>query len=274
MNSYESYHISFKPRSPLITPLQSDTLFGHVAWALRYLQGETKLLKFLDAFEDDTEASFLISDGFPENQLPKPFFRALRMSTVENFMAKAAVVHEIDLNSERKTKIQKALKNQKYFGLETVKKIQSNFTAETLLEASLDQINWKEIKNGKQAIGTAKKSETIVMYHNTVNRIYGQVLEGLYQQATQFYADDYKFDVYLKTNYFTEPVLKQIFDFIEHNGFGRDKSTGKGYFKIEVQEDRKLPPIHDANAFMVLSHYVPNANAPKRGFYRLMTKYG
>src|SRR3989337_52725 len=70
------YRLIIKPTSSFQTPLHSDTLFGHISWALRYLKGEEELLKFLRAFSDDN-VPLIVSDGFPKDYLPMPVLRPL-----------------------------------------------------------------------------------------------------------------------------------------------------------------------------------------------------
>lgn len=270
MNTMD-YHISFQPKSPLITPLHSDTLFGHVAWAVRYLWEESRLIKFLGEFQDGGDAPFLISDGFPAGYLPKPFFKAMPLVELRRIVRETFRELNAELNPEDETQLLKELKRQSLFRLETFKQIQADCSAAALLKASAKEFG--------QLPATGKRSEkrkelATIVTHNTVNRIYGTVIEGLYQQTENFYAEDFSFEAYLKTSFFSHKELEQIFSLIEHTGYGRDKSTGKGKFAITVRATSVLPAIADANAFMVLSHYVPNAAAPQAGYYRLMTKYG
>ena len=45
------YKLIYEIKSPVITPFQADTIFGHLCWAIRYIKGEEKLVKFLENFE-------------------------------------------------------------------------------------------------------------------------------------------------------------------------------------------------------------------------------
>ena len=275
MDSYDSYQISLQPKTTLITPLQSDTIFGHIAWAIRYIYGEEKLIKFLNEFKDNSDAPLLVSDGFPSGYLPKPYFKALPQHIVEKFIIAETVKNDINLSTAQLTQIQKSLKNLLLLKKDTITKIQADFTAENLLRVSLEEIFCYEFSEEKNEYKiSSNKTEAVVMYHNTINRIYNQVLEGFYQQVTNFFATDFSFEVYLITNYFSNSELLNIFEFIEKSGFGRDKSTGKGNFEITLRKEAGLPVLKDANAFMTLSHYIPDHNSPLSGYYRLLTKYG
>ena len=41
------YRYNIRPKSPVMTPLMSDTFFGHFCWALGYEKGEGFLEDFL-----------------------------------------------------------------------------------------------------------------------------------------------------------------------------------------------------------------------------------
>ena len=68
MNEYSEYTIELKLSAPLITPFQSDTIFGHICWAVRFLKWgeEDKLNDFLTQYETEDSPPLLISNGFPK----------------------------------------------------------------------------------------------------------------------------------------------------------------------------------------------------------------
>ena len=66
-----NYKINIRLKSSIITPFHSDTLWGHICWALRYTQGEKELLDFLECY-DSGEPPLVISNAFPKNYLPFP----------------------------------------------------------------------------------------------------------------------------------------------------------------------------------------------------------
>ena len=59
-----TYCVDIKPESPFLTPPQSDTIFGHLAWAIAYDQGETRLRQILAEFSSGNPP-FLLSSAFP-----------------------------------------------------------------------------------------------------------------------------------------------------------------------------------------------------------------
>lgn len=272
MNENEFYRLDFKPLSPLITPLQSDTIFGHVAWAVKYLWGEGRLNDLLDAYKDGNDAPFLISDGFPKDRLPKPFVASIHIKRINELINQVAREKDVEFNQANFTKVLKRIKKQHFIKIDTFKKFQQDFSSETVLLESLRELDKNEFT--KEKVSTSKMSYQSIVTHNTINRLLGTVTEGLYQQTESFFPENHSFQVYLRSTLYTEAELKTIFEMIEYMGFGRDKSTGKGRFSIKIENGNFLPTTPNANAFMVLSHYVPDAKAPTKGWYRLITKYG
>jgi CRISPR-associated protein Csm4 len=86
--------------------------------------------------------------------------------------------------------------------------------------------------------------------------------------------DNGRFEIYLKTNYFSSDDLERIFEYVAEEGFGKDKSTGKGYFTFEIKEGIDLLETQEPNAFMTLSSFIPTEQDPTIGYYRILHKYG
>src|SRR5262245_45646177 len=82
------YRVTLEPYSAFRTPLQSDTIFGHLLWALRYqggAEGQANLGAFLQRYRQG-DPPLLASAGFPEGTLPVPILKAAPSpaSTVAN----------------------------------------------------------------------------------------------------------------------------------------------------------------------------------------------
>ncbi len=69
--SYKNYIIKIKKITPILTEFQSDTVFGHLSWAVKYLYGNNKLSDFLNASKT-SEPPFICSSAFPQDYLPYP----------------------------------------------------------------------------------------------------------------------------------------------------------------------------------------------------------
>ena len=75
----KSYRVEIIPRSAWGGPLQADTLFGHLCWALVYTEGENALRDFLRLFETP-EPPLVLSNGFLKGCLPRPLLPPVTMA--------------------------------------------------------------------------------------------------------------------------------------------------------------------------------------------------
>ena len=65
------YAVKYQLKSWVASAWQADTIFGHLCWGMRYLQGAQKLQEFLEKYYHG-EPPLLISNGFPSDYLPSP----------------------------------------------------------------------------------------------------------------------------------------------------------------------------------------------------------
>ena len=291
-----------KPKSSIISDFQSDTIFGHICWAIKYLDGEDKLKEFLERHQ--IEPPLLLSSGFPRIRtngktiefLPKPILRPLSLDEEETLFKnfyKDTKKEKVLFSSALKN-----LKKQKYVSLNAFEKIKDNLSYSELYKLVFDNeicpqnfipkpaecrrnyyecplLNYEvDIKNCPKKITITKTEE---VYHNTKNRLTDRVEKegGLFSTRNIFFSENVDIVIYIqKNNYFEEDNLKKVFEFISKNGFGADKSTGKGRFEIEVEKDFNLPKANNPNAFLTLSNYYPKNGDPTDGFYETVVKFG
>ncbi len=252
------YRIIIKPLSPFQTLLQSDTIFGHISWALRYLKGESELLKFLNGFNDNT-APFVLSSGFPKDYLPMPVLRPLSLE------------EEDALQKQYKTKLEfaremKTLKKVSYIQTSTMEILKNDLSYYNLYTKHL---------LGEILLENPRISKVDEVWHNAKNRLTDRVIEGkLFSKSDIFYNEGAELNVYVEDNYFGGKGLCEIFDFISRSGYGADKSVGRGAFEYELLNGWDLPEAENPNAFMTLSHYHPQEGDFKDGFYDMTTKFG
>lgn len=258
MNSY-TVHIQMK--SPLVTEFQSDTIFGHICWAVRYLQwpqGE-RLAGFLDAYQSGNTPPLLLSNGLPKGYLPKPVISPVSQDELK----------EVIGDGDRVTQSQriKSIKKLALIPREVFDGLASEMiTPKRLFKALYDHDLDKTFDMSTQS--------SVVM-HNTINRATGRVDSGLYSQEETFFpANGGGYVIYLKGDFFTQAELERIFGFIAQEGFGKDKSTGKGHFSFTIEPGIDLPQCECPNSFMTLSSFIPTASDPTDGHYTLLHKYG
>lgn len=248
------YRVTIKPESPFETPLHSDTIFGHLCWALRYLEGEESLKAFLDRLKQEPSA-FLLSSAFPEDHIPCPVLSPMSPEEDKRFdetFLPGKPVYEVA--AEKKT-------------LSRVRWISEKLFDEVKDSLSVFHLYGEILKEDEKVF-----SRTTEEWHNAINRLNGRVMEGnLFAQEITFY--DTNLVVWIRESYFGKDKLRKLFEFIGKNGFGADASSGKGVFYCDVKEKPFLGSSRP-NGVILLSHTIPSASDPQEGNYRVFTKFG
>ncbi|MBT8763261.1 hypothetical protein KFV02_04870 [Desulfohalobiaceae bacterium Ax17] len=259
---YVRYKITLLSR--LITPLYSDTIFGHLCWGLRYLKGEKFLQSFLDAFDDVLleDAPMLISCAFPHNYLPLPVLPALERSLLRKLALKIAAANEKlgDKSEDEKlfwgSQVLKKIRKQKWIAIDDWLRLRENATQENMICMAAEKLNQKTFRGNNQE----SVWKSIVRAHNTISRKTGTVLEpgGLYFVRESWANPGSCFDVYVK---FASQEYQNLWDevwqeYIVPTGFGKDKSTGAG--QLVIEQDNEFNPgclfdLKEYNAWMSLS---------------------
>ncbi len=257
----QNYIINIKLKSSIITPFHSDTLWGHICWALRYTQGEKELLDFME-FYNSAEPPLVISNAFPKGYLPFPVLEPMDKTQQRELINTLDESDFITAASELKK-----ISASQYISKELLKHInKGTISMYSLLEAIL--------ANPKIFPVISAKSSSVT-YHVKINRLSSAAIDGgLFTTPEIFYSNS-DFEAYCKIGSgFSEQKLKQCLEFINIDGFGRKKSTGKGSVHCTIEGITDDFEIVDANAFMSLSNYVPCHDDPQTGFYKLHTKHG
>lgn len=243
----KSYRVEITPRSPWGTPLHADTLFGHLCWGLLYTQGELALQNFLDEFATATPP-LILSNGFPKGYLPRPVFPTTTK-----------------LQEGQDAKDRKKLKRVSLLKEEWFLKARDGLSEDKIQEALLDD---------REQVGEQDPWQEELGYHNTIDRHTNTVRdEGGFFQSLDLHFRGLQLNVYVKTDYFSETALPELFDVIAKGGFGRDKSTGLGSFHFTLSSFN-FPSLPGTNAFIALSNFVPAPQDPTDGWYDLTTKFG
>ena len=257
----ETYKITLKIKSSIITPFQSDTIFGSFCWALKYLKGEEELEKFLTQYSKTPP--LIVSNGFPEGFFPKPILKPLSHQQSKQLIEKKYKTGKKNLI--RGLGDLKTIKKQKYISIELFNELKEKLSEYNLLDKLI------QLKNQKQP-----EFKIILVFHNTIDRLTNIVLSegGLHPEEETFYPEDINISIFVKTDYFNLQQIKEIFDFIAQSGFGKSKSVGKGALSLLNCEEYVLPRANNPNAFFTISSFVPKQNDPVLGHYKTITKYG
>ncbi len=275
---------NIRPLSPLITPLMSDTIFGHFCWALRYDKGQDFLVNFLECYGAGKKAPVLFSSAFISGQLPRPALPPPRMKMIRSFVKN----HFID---DSETLSKKMTDKEKFFlGMTYVKawgkrdhltidqwiELRDNYSEPRVFEAF-----FKQYKDG-HGEGVSQHFKKEVSASNTINRLSGTVSPeggGLFQREKVWYDEGTKLDLYVEVNSMDlTPFVNDFLTlYLPRTGYGADKTVGMG--ELEISADDTFDQVlfsdsRDFDARLSLSLASFPGIEKYNAFYRLKTKFG
>lgn len=229
-----------RPLSDWMTPWQADTLFGHLAWSIRFDEGERELQNWLERFFTE-EPPVVLSDGFIGKWLPRPILPPLRRT-----------------DSLEEAKEAKHRKSMRWVDREAL--LRGTYNSSDVLS-----------KNGDPNVRA--------MYHNVINRMNHRSLneDGLYVVEQYGMPGGESFiSIYARLHDNKElERLKYHMERLSMTGYGKRKSVGMGRFElVDIIPRDDWFSNSSANAHLWLSHGVPAPIDPVQGWYRLDTKYG
>ena len=239
----KTFRVTFCLRSAVASAFQADTIFGHLCWAKRYLDGEAALTEFLEWYQIG-EPPLLISDGFPGDLLCCP------------------LTPPDEPSGESKTEQMKAYDKQK-----ELKKIQF---------LSLDEFNQAMYGKGVERAKKDFKLRENVTLKNQINRLTGTTGGGgnLFEFEETFWGKT-PVSIYVKTANGYEDEAERLFRFVAEQGYGKRKSVGYGEIRsMDYRAFDEFKSPSDANGFVTLSHFVPARTDPREGYWKVLIKYG
>lgn len=294
-----TYRVRFSLVSSLGTPFQSDTLFGHICWAIWYLEGIDALNEFLEAYTDGS-APLLVSDGMPvigdAFYVPSPSLPK-RPGELNELASRLGIRDDV---SQRRVFASacKAIDKKPWIEMTALLERASPLTAIGIFEdvfslklcpgsmterdssrCSCD--DWRRcpaLHTGASDVDgcSYQYPETIleVTMHNVINRTL-MASTNLYAREDLFPIQDFYFLASLDESIFSVERFEKCLRYIEGTGYGRDKSTGCGAISEMRLEEWSPPDIDGANAFLNLSSaYVPEARKLPAGYYQIHVKRG
>lgn len=245
------YKLTWIPLSPFQTALHSDTIFGHLCWAIKYIYGKDKLDTFLVGMEKPV---LTLSSAFPAGMYPAPKTN----NWIETSNNKPDLTLAEQIERRRAAKIARKIS---FISFQELSNLLCN------KDSGIDYA-------GK--VNSANEIKVELAMHNSVNRISSTTKKGtgsLFAQPISYTPKGTVFESYLTTDYFSLEELTEIFSSIELSGFGKNKHTGQGRFKIEICEG-SLPTCETPNAWLLLSNMVPATDDPINGYYECFMKFG
>jgi CRISPR-associated protein Csm4 len=260
------FEYRFRLRSPVITPFDADTWFGHAAWAWRYLKGESEFLHWLHSLN---ESPVVFSDSFPQGTLPCPTLPPLKRNQSKAWIDGhfgTSMSHYIK-GLDKLHQIRKC----RHIPIDVLSKLASELNQNSLTEALYESM--KEKPSGMDA---AQDRASRLVLHNAINRNSGTVDEFFGTEEWIYPKELRNFHGYVVSESWDADDLNEIFKFIEQSGFGADKSTGRGVIeKVDIKEVQPFPiPEGGADAVMSLSLGVPGPELGIDASYRIRVKFG
>jgi CRISPR-associated protein Csm4 len=263
MSNYKTYALPIQPRARFVSLPQSDTLFGHLCWAIRYAEGEEALTRFLAEFAESPP--LLLSAAFPQGMLPVPVLPPLTRQQTQTLADEQFKGDLVQATSELK-----ARREIKFLPLTQFSALAGNLTNGALARAVL------------KVDAEPAWQETVIM-RTAVDRITWSGRESaLFDDHYHFFPAETRLTVWLRlradweTDEKKQWLMKRWQD-VARAGFGGRLSTGAGQFEIVgglEPADEQLPRIENANAFVTLASFVPRAGDPTQGWWEHCVKRG
>jgi len=227
------FRIKLKTQCGTLTPFQADTIFGHLCWVMAHREGENALEKFLVPFSEG-KPPFLISDGFPEDLLPKPL----------------SVDFLIDKPEERKE-----LKKIEYINLEDFNEIIKGVKRKPKI-----QVN---------PVISSTMPHNIISRDTYTTPPKGGVysLEEIFIPFVSIYLKAFSNDWKNKVHHLFIELSKSGYGRKKSIGKGQ-------FSVIGIEEFKGFEEVKDADGFVTLSNFCPAQNDPTDGLYKTFVKYG
>lgn len=266
-----------------MTPLMSDTFFGHFCWYLCYKENETALKDFLVEYENESPCPVLFSSAFPAGKIPRPVLPPLSHSMIRSFVEKNFVQNPgkqiVSLSDKQKYFIGvikiKAWNKVGYLSMGQWMELKDNYSEKRMLE------NFYEKYLKDQHLDVVNFSKSEMFSSNTVNRISHAVSAdagGFFQREKTWFYKDAEIDLYVDIN--TDDMVTKVdhflTEYLPQTGFGADKSVGMGV--MEIKKDDSFKPsalaVNNSNARLALSLTSFPGIEKYNAYYSLKTKFG
>ncbi|MDH7602474.1 MAG: hypothetical protein QHI38_10055 [Armatimonadota bacterium] len=295
-----TFRVRFSLVSSLGTPFLADTLFGHICWAIRYLEGETALTSFLQGYCNG-RTPLLVSDGMPvigdHFYVPRPLF-PVGPSQLRELSDRLGLDPKNRTDQRLLASACKAVEEKRWVEYRSLIDIAAPLNAVRLLEKCLilqlcpgsmaerdasqcSCTDWRQcpaLDTGYPGTVSCSYSypESVLLptMHNVINRVRtASVNLYMRKDVVPFY--DIYFLASIDEELFSADRLSACLDYLERVGYGRDKSCGCGAIKNTIVEEWSPQQTQNVNGFLNLSSaYVPEAQKLPPGFYQIHVKRG
>lgn len=257
-----------KNLSPWPGPLRSDTLYGLICWYVAECEGGSACEKLINAFLAN-KAPFRLSSALPKDRLPMPALPPIPRSQFRKLAENAGKKED-----SGETRLFDALKHFKKFRKTATLPVaqwqahKGNLSTGALFTSYLAQNAKTHKKNEPQSV-------TGFEPHVSISRATGQAADGqLFFSRLTFFHPDTEMHLYAETE--DRAFLLKYLKIIGTLGFGKDASTGKGQFDVELDDGFAADSfkVENCNAHLCLSVCGAPDMTSVDGFYGVEVKRG
>ncbi len=260
-----SYKLKWRVLSPYSTPPQSDTIFGHIAWAIVYLYGGSRLEKILARLREAPD--LVCSSLVPEGRLPIPLL-PMPVNIREQW-------------ADRKT----GLEGQRWKDWARLQKELKKLTSlpETMLTGPDSVFKWLDVilkLETELAEDKSKKDRgrKATVFHNTINRLTCTTDEstgGPYAEVASWEPDGTVMNSWIDCaeDLITFAEWEQVCEYMSESGFGKNKSTGRGRMDIRIEPFTWHDKPRESNAWMLISNMLPSTTDSTDCYYGGLAKF-
>ncbi|MCS6914964.1 MAG: hypothetical protein RMK29_22010 [Myxococcales bacterium] len=247
--------LRLRPLTAFATPLQGDTLFGQLCWAVRNGWGEARLAELLAGYTDG-HPFVVVSDAFPAGYLPLPHLPA-----------------RLWAGDPGDPKARKALKKIAW-------------VPHDVLARPLAQ--WRQASAGRQPGAAGPDGhgsawlQVLPQPRNSLDRLTFCTAEGdgfsPYTVHQFWFAEGARLELHVRLDEtrLSRADLRAALASVGRTGYGKDASVGLGKFEVEDMADSTLHGHDPADAWLALAPCAPQGLGydPARSFYKPFTRYG
>ena len=292
MSEHKAFKCTVELNSKLNTPLEADIIWGHIVWALKYLEGKDKAEELISSY--DSVPPIILSDGFPSGYLPRPLYDP-NLISLENIIKSFP-----EISFSRKKMLLENIIFSPLLPSSTVFSLMENPLKLSDLARDLFKCHicpllllpvkkMKKTKTVRKLINSTCKSEHCFCLSGNSEADCNQITSNFLDRAEIYPAfyrnrglEGEKWDIYILSTIEKEKIEK-LLKFIGENGFGKNASRGKGIFTIKnflqlSQQERPDKYKGRENGFMTLSSsYIPlpgEVENIEKARYKLQLKIG
>jgi CRISPR-associated protein Csm4 len=243
---------TLEPTSPFATDFRGDSLFGHLCWAIRRLQGEAKLRELLEGYTEQ-EPFLIVGDPLPQGCLPRPAL-PIRLMIAEGADAS----------------IDKRIKKAPYLSEDAIHVSSSSW---------IGNLCHGPKNTAEESIALIQKSARM---SNSISRLTGTTGEGAMFAPRSLEIQQYRsgtlLDCIVKIDErrLSDEEFASALKYVASRGYGKRSTVGFGQFNISRVAEKNHHGHKQPNAILTLSRSVPTAESInlKLSHYGTCTHFG